>query len=420
MNKTHHLIKPIAPIDVTNAIRRKLDGKTLTEAEMFRIVKAIVDEEIDPILTTYFVAAGYSKGFSSSESISFTKSLVETGERVSFPPPVVDIHSTGGLCGNKTSLIVVPLLIAAGMTVPKTSSKAITSPSGTADVMELFAQIEFPPEEIRAIVRDVGGCVVWPGEQYFVPADAKIIQVEQPLLASSYQIVLSSILAKKIAFSVTTLLVDLPFGSGQKIGTLKEAKKLADGLVKMGAQFGIHVLCELLKDPSSVGRGVGPVLEARDVLSVLLQKDERPLDLEEKAIKQAVILLQSVKKMPDARDYIRTLLTTGVAWKKMEEMIIRQGGTRQTSTHLTVAPHLTRFYSDISGEVHKIHNNLLSYAARMAGAPGDKRAGIFLERKEKERVEKGEEIFRIYSSSRQKLDLVKKWIETQKVVEVLT
>jgi len=247
MNKTHHLIKPIAPIDVTNAIRRKLDGKTLTEAEMFRIVKAIVDEEIDPILTTYFVAAGYSKGFSSSESISFTKSLVETGERVSFPPPVVDIHSTGGLCGNKTSLIVVPLLIAAGMTVPKTSSKAITSPSGTADVMELFAQIEFPPEEIRAIVRDVGGCVVWPGEQYFVPADAKIIQVEQPLLASSYQIVLSSILAKKIAFSVTTLLVDLPFGSGQKIGTLKEAKKLADGLVKMGAQFGIHVLCELLK-----------------------------------------------------------------------------------------------------------------------------------------------------------------------------
>src|SRR5581483_3359842 len=145
------------------AIRKKLVGKKLTYKEIYSIMDAIANKRLGDILTTYFAASGYSKGFTNQELYYLTKAMVETGERLQFKGIVADKHSIGGLPGTRTTLIVIPIVASAGFTIPKSSSRAITTPGGTADDMEVLAKVEFDKEEIYDIVKKTNGCIVWGG-----------------------------------------------------------------------------------------------------------------------------------------------------------------------------------------------------------------------------------------------------------------
>jgi len=273
------------------AIKKKLVGKRLSYDEIYSIMDEIANEKLSPVLTTYFAAAGFKEGFSDEELYSLTRAMVATGPRLKFSGIVADKHSAGGVAGTRTTMIVVPIIAAAGYKIPKTSTRAITSPAGTADTMEVVAPVTFTTSQITKIVEKVGGCIVWGGHVGLAPADDILIQVERPLAFESYDKIIVSVMAKKIASGANHLVLDLPVGPTMKIQHFKDAELMAKKFTMLGKKFKMKITIDINETRQNAGRGIGPILEARDVFQVLEQAPERPLALEAKALRLAGKLL---------------------------------------------------------------------------------------------------------------------------------
>jgi Thymidine phosphorylase len=154
----------------------------------------------------------------------------------------MDKHSVGGLPGNRTTLLIVPIVAAAGVTMPKTSSRAITSPAGTADTMETLAPVELGQAELRRVVEQEGGCIAWGGAARLSPADDVLIRVERPLDLDSTGQLVASVLSKKAAAGASHVLIDLPVGPTAKIRSVAEAQRLSEHLRHVGEAVGLRVL----------------------------------------------------------------------------------------------------------------------------------------------------------------------------------
>ena len=162
------------------------------------------------------------------ETIDLTAAMVEVGEKLSWGVDrVADKHCVGGLPGNRTSMIVVPIIAAAGLLIPKTSSRAITSPAGTADVMETLTRVDLDIADIRKVVEREGGCIAWGGAVRLSPADDILIGVERPLDFDSEGQLVASVLSKKIAAGSTHVVLDLPVGPTAKLRDAEAAARLA-------------------------------------------------------------------------------------------------------------------------------------------------------------------------------------------------
>lgn len=395
------------------AIRKKLLGKKLNYKEVYAVMDQIAKDRLGDILTTYFAASGYSKGFTNQEIYFLTRAMVETGEKLHFKGVVADKHSIGGTPGTRTTLIVVPIVAAAGFKIPKGSSRAITTPGGTADCMEVLSPVEFTKDQIYKIVEKTNGCIVWGGSFNIAPADDEIIRVEEPLLFESYDKILVSIMAKKVAFDSNHLVIDLPYGKTMKVRTLEDAEKLKVKFEYLADKFDIKIRVFIHKTVEPAGRGVGPLLEAREALRVLQQKPNKALDLETRALNLAGGLLDLCiedsskslnvkikKKFGNGREWARTILEEGVAWLKMQQIIKAQGGKENIdSEDLKPAKVSTRVLAARHGKVTEIDNRNLTVVARILGAPTIKNAGIYLDKKIGDPVEKGRPIFTMYTNS---------------------
>lgn len=382
------------------AIRKKLIGKRLNYKEVYAVMDQIAKDRLGDILTTYFAASGYSKGFTTKELYYFIKAMVETGQQLHFRGVVADKHSIGGTPGTRTTLIVVPIVASAGFKIPKGSSRAITTPGGTADDMEVLAKVEFSAENIYKIVQKVGGCIVWGGSFNIAPADDELIKVEEPLLFESYDKILISIMAKKVAFGSNHVVIDLPFGEYMKVNHLKNAEKLKDKFEDLARMFKIKMRVFIHKTDEPAGRGIGPVLEVREALRVLQQKETCPLDLQERALNLAGGLLdlclsskkslrgQITKEYGTGREWARHILESGAAWKKMQEIIkAQEGNPKIDSEDLKPGIHHHIIRGHKKGRIAKINSKNITILARILGAPTDKKAGIYLEKKIGEDVE---------------------------------
>lgn len=388
-----------------DAIKKKLVGKRLNYDEIFTIMDEIAKEKLSPVLTTYFAAAGFVEGFSDDELYSLTKAMVATGPRLKFSGIVADKHSAGGVAGTRTTMIVVPIIAAAGIKIPKTSSRSITSPAGTADTMEVVAPVTFTMAQITKIVEKVGGCIVWGGHVGLAPADDILIQVERPLAFESFDKIIVSIMAKKIASGANHLVLDLPVGPTMKIQHFKDAEMMAKKFQLLAKKFDIHVTVDINETRQNAGRGIGPVLEARDVFQVLEQAPERPLALEAKALRLAGKLLSLCyadmpgKKAEDGEEVAKEILTSGKALKKMQEIIRAQGGNPHVSSHeLVPGKEIYELKATKKGMVSAINNQQITVISRVLGCPSDRKAGMYLNRKLEERVDKGDILATIYSS----------------------
>ncbi len=398
-------------IEAIKAIQKKLLGKKLTYHEVYAIMDEIAHERLSDVLTTYFVAASFKEGYMPQELYHFTKAMVETGNKLHFEGIVADKHSTGGVSGARTTMIIVPIIASAGFKIPKISSRAITSPAGTADVMEVLAEVNFTPKHIEKIVNDIGGCVVWNGHLGIAPADDIIIKVEEPISFESFDKIIISIMAKKIAASATHLVLDIPVGKTMKIRHFADAEKVAQKFKMLGEKFHIKIVTDVNETLEPPGRGVGPVLEARDVLYVLEQKPDRPLKLEAKALRLAGKLLdlcfKETKKNPPAgggEEEAKRILTQGIALKKFREIIKAQKGNDQASSdRIKLSPHKVEICGERSGKIRDINNYNLNSLAKVLGAPVDKCAGIYLLKKLDEKADKKEPMFILYSSDKYRL-----------------
>ena len=404
--------KSKAPLAL-QAIQKKLVGKKLNYTEIYAIMDEIANEKLGDVLTTYFAASGYSEGFSEQEIYYLTKAMVETGERLHFSGIVADKHSIGGVPGTRTTLIVVPIIAAAGFKIPKSSSRAITTPGGTADDMETLAKVEFTKEEIYKIVKKTNGCIVWGGSFNIAPADDVIIKVEEPLLFESYDKILISIMAKKIAFGSTHVVIDLPYGELVKVHRIKDAQVLKDKFEKLAKRFKIKLRVLIHKTDEPAGRGIGPVLECKESLAVLEQQPNRPFDLEERALNLSGTLLnlcledapktlreKIMQEYGGGHEWARAILASGEALKKMKEIIKAQGGDPYiSSSHLLPGKCQYKVIAKKNGTVRKIHSKNATIIAKLLGAPDVKKAGIYLDKKIGEKVYIGDTLYTLHTTT---------------------
>ncbi len=391
-------------LNALDAIKKKLRGRPLQYSEIYALMDEIAHDRLGDVLTAYFVAAGFKDGFSGEELYFLTKAMVETGTQLHFPGIVADKHSIGGIAGTRASMIIVPIVAAAGFTMPKTSSRAITSPAGTADVMEIFAKVTFTPEHIKQIIQKTNGCIVWGGHLGIAPADDVIIRVEEPLSFESFDKIIISIMAKKIAVSANHLIIDIPIGKTMKIKYEKDAEKVKTKFEHIAKKFGIEIYVDINHTDQPAGNGIGPYLEAIDVLKVLEQKDTRPMELEKRSLRLAGKLLdmcfktKRIKK--DGEEEAKQLLTSGKALYKFKEIIAAQYGNPEVSSDkMKNTAHRKEIVAPKSGKIKSIQNYNLNSIAKLLGAPADKMAGIELLKRKGDSISKNEPYIALYSSS---------------------
>lgn len=398
--------------EALDAIQKKLLGKSLNYKEIFSIMDEIAHKRLGDVLTTYFAASGYSKGFSDEELYFLTKAMVETGDRLTFSGIIADKHSIGGVPGTRTTMIVVPIIAAAGFTIPKNSSRAITTPGGTADDMEVLAPVTFSKEKIYQIVKKANACIVWGGGVDIAPADDVLIKVEEPLMFESFDKILVSIMAKKIAFGSTHVVIDLPYGKHVKVHNENDAHVLKEKFEMLAKRFGVKIRIRIHKTLEPAGRGVGPLLEAKEVLKVLEQTPDRPIDLEQRSLALASELIdlcleddsekkdKVLKEYGTPDKYVLSLLKSKLAHKKMQEIIHAQGGNPAVTSHnLHPGEKKHEEYAIRKETIQHINSKNISIIAKILGCPNDKKAGIYLSKKIGEKTEKGDTLFTLFTTS---------------------
>lgn len=390
------------------AIKKKLLGKKLTYKEVFSLMDEIAGRRMSDVLTAYFVAASFREGFSDEELYHLTKAMVETGVKLRFSGIVADKHSTGGVAGTRTTMILVPIIAAAGFKIPKTSSRAITSPAGTADCMEVVAPVVFEVKKIKSIVETVGGCIVWGGHLGIAPADDIIIKIEEPLAFESFDKIIVSVMAKKVAVSATHLALDIPVGKTMKIRHFVDAERVAKKFKTLAKRFNMRVTVDVNETLEPAGYGVGPALEVVDVLNVLEQRPARSLHLEAKALRLAGKLLdicfEDAGLPKQGEEEAKKILQDGRAAAKFREIVKTQGGDPTVSAAtFKIKAERRGLKANASGRIADINNYNLNTIAKILGAPHDKFAGIYMDKKLDEPLSRGETLCTFYSKDSYRL-----------------
>ena len=398
-------VSPAASPESLDAVRAKIHGRTLTAAEIEAIIGDLAHYRYSDMEIAAFLI-GSASFMTSGELLALVQAMARAGTQLKWPSPiVVDKHCIGGIPGNRTSMVVVPIVAAHGLPIPKTSSRAITSPAGTADTMEVLARVNVGVEEMKAIVSACNGCLIWGGHVNLSPADDVLISVERPLSLDTREQMVASIMSKKIAAGSTHLLIDIPVGPTAKVTSGVEAMRLRKLFEFVGDRFGRTVEVIMTDGSQPIGNGIGPVLEANDVMAVLGNDKDAPRDLREKSLRLAAHLLEYDPKLRGGAGYARAreLLDSGAALKQMQKIIDAQGPS-------TCSSELGSLSFDVKashdGTVSAIDCLRLNRLARTAGAPLDKGAGIRLFKKIGDRVEQGEPLYRVYAFDRPEHDLV--------------
>ncbi|MEM1586771.1 MAG: AMP phosphorylase [Candidatus Bathyarchaeia archaeon] len=386
-------------------IRNKLGGRKLAYEEIYEIVRDVVEGRLSEIEIAALIISLHTFGLDLDEATSLSLAMVETGSKLNLKKPfIVDKHSIGGVPGDKTSLIAVPIIASSGLTIPKSSSRAITSAAGTADRAEVLMPVNLRLDEVREVVEKTNGCIVWGGALDLAPADDIFIRVEHPL--SIDPLLLPSIMSKKKAVGANLLVVDIPTGRGTKVKTIGEADLLAKDFIELGRRLGIKVRCAVTYGEQPVGYAVGPALEAWEALNTLMGRS-KPYDLIDKATHIAGILLEMSwkAKSGSGSELALKLLESGKAEEKLREIISAQGGDPKiTPDDIALGSERYTVYSKRSGVVLWIDNSMIVDAARLAGAPRDKGAGILLHKKIGDNVLKGEPLVTIYAERASRLE----------------
>ena len=382
------------------ALFRKIDGERLGRDDFHAIVQDIARHHYSKIELTAFVVACNRAELDREEVYFLTEAMVAAGRKLDWHEPlVVDKHCIGGIPGNRTSMLVVPIVAAHGMLCPKTSSRAITSPAGTADTMEVLANVELPFAQLEQIVHAHRGCLAWGGTADLSPADDVLISVERPLSIDSPGQMVASILSKKIAAGSTHLVLDIPIGPTAKVRSMPEAQRLRRLFEYVAGRMHLALDVVITDGRQPIGNGIGPVLEARDVMQVLECDPHAPMDLRQKALRLAGRLIECD---PDVRGgdgfaIARDILDSGRALARMNAIIGAQGTRDFDPKHAQLGPLSFEVHAPAAGVVTAIDNLQIARVARLAGAPKVKGAGVDLLHKLGDTVAEGDLLYRVYA-----------------------
>lgn len=406
-------VSHLEPIESLSHVRAKIYNQKLDYKAYHEIIHDIVQGDYSNIHLSAFITACAGNRMDIDEIAYLTKAMITSGKQLNWNKEiVVDKHCIGGLPGNRTTPIIVSIVTAYGLTMPKTSSRAITSPAGTADTMEVFTNVTLSSAEIKAVVEKEGGCIVWGGTAQLSPADDILIKIEKALDVDSEGQLIASVLSKKSAAGSTHVVIDIPVGETAKVRSTEMAEKLKNHMEIVGKAVGLNVKVVITDGTQPVGRGIGPTLEARDILSVLRNEGHAPLDLKERALLLAgkILELSGKVELGAGNSKARELLETGIAYDKFKAICIAQGGFKE--------PQLAKYQHEIkaeySGTVEKVDNRKLAKIAKLAGAPENKTAGIDFLSPIGTKVEKHQILYVIHAESKGELDYALEYFQLQR------
>ncbi|ODV06129.1 MAG: thymidine phosphorylase [Rubrivivax sp. SCN 70-15] len=399
------------PASIT-ALQRKIAGEHLGRNELHAVVRDIAAARYTKIELAAFIVATQQYELDRDEVLHLTEAMIAVGQRLDWQSEnnhrglVVDKHCIGGIPGNRTSMLVVPIVAAHGLLCPKTSSRAITSPAGTADTMEVLAEVELPLARLQQIVRATHGCLAWGGAADLSPADDILISVERPLAIDSPGQMVASILSKKIAAGSTHLVLDIPVGPTAKVRSEPAAQRLKRLFEYVAERLGLQLDVVLTDGRQPIGRGIGPVLEARDVMQVLRGEAAAPQDLREKALLLAgrVIEFDPAVRGGGGERIAREILDSGRALASMEAIIDAQGRRMPP-------PPASRAFDVLApqaGRVTGIDNLRLARIARLTGAPQVPGAGLDLFVRLDDAVQAGQPLYRLHAQFEADLDFARR------------
>ena len=412
-------VSHLAPVESLRSVRAKLYGQTLDATAYQNIIGDIANSKYSNIELAAFISACSDGRLNKDEIISLTQAMILSGQKLSWPGIVVDKHCIGGLPGNRTTPIVVSIIAAASLTIPKTSSRAITSPAGTADTVETFTNVNLDLPAIRKVVEQEGGCMVWGGAVKLSPADDILISIERSLDLDSPAQLIASVLSKKAAAGSTHVVIDIPVGESAKVRTMEEAIHLKDLMESVAAAIEMNLDVVFTDGQQPVGRGIGPALEALDLISVLKGDKEAPIDLRDRSLKLAGRLLEMAGKASATSGYQMafSILEKGDAWKKFQAICQAQGRFSE--------PKMGEFKFDVTsskgGIITRIDNRKLAKLAKLCGAPRAQGAGILFASPLYKKISTGDALFTLYAQSKGELEYAKEYfkLNSEAILQVI-
>lgn len=412
-------VSHLKPIESLSHVRAKIYNKKINEAAYHKIIGDITNGFYSDIEIAAFITACAGDNMDLDEITWLTKAMIDSGSKLKWDEKIImDKHSVGGLPGNRTTPIVVAIIAAAGLIIPKTSSRAITSSSGTADTMETITTVNLSIEKMKEVIKKEGGCLAWGRSAKLSPADDILIAVEKALDIDSSGQMIASVLSKKAASGSTHVVIEIPFGETAKVRTHDEALKLQYYFKAVGNAIKLKIEVLITDGSQPVGKGIGPSLEAMDVLSVLSNKKEAPKDLKEKSLMIAGALLELSTKFEKGKgiSQARQILESGKAYDKFEKICLAQGGIKEPE----FAKYKVEIKSDTTGIVTSIDNRKLAKIAKLAGAPHDPSAGIYFSASIGTIIELGQTLFVIYAESEGELQYAVDYLKSvQPIIKIV-
>lgn len=405
-------------IESLSKVRAKIYGKELDEISFNEIISDIVAGKYSNIELSAFVTSCAADNLSVNEIISLTKAMINAGQKINWNKEMVlDKHCVGGLPGNRTTPIIVSIVAAAGLMIPKTSSKAITSPAGTADVMEAMTQVDLSITEMKKVVEKENGCFVGGGTMQLSPADDIIISVEKALDIDSEGQMVASVLSKKAAAGSTHVLIDIPVGKTAKVRSKEEALRLQYYFNAVAEAINLKLTVLITDGSQPVGKGIGPALEAIDILSVLRNETNCPQDLKERSLEIAGELLNMSGKFEhgNGKQLAKEILESGTAYAKFLSICKAQGGF----TEPKAGQYRFDVLSEKDGTVKEIDNRKLARIAKLAGAPRSVGAGVLFTAPLNASISKGDLLFSIYAEAKGELEYAIDYMKTNNNIVII-
>ena len=402
-----HLSHP-QPLNSLGLVRGHIFGQSLTRPGMQDIIADVAAGRYSDIHIAMFLTAMATRGLSDEELSHLTEAMIQAGERLEWQrEPIADKHCVGGLPGNRTTPLVVAIVAACGLWMPKTSSRAITSPAGTADTMETLAPVDLDLNAMRRVVENEGGCVVWGGAVRLSPVDDMLIRVARVMDLDAEGQLVASVLSKKIAAGASHLVLDLPIGPTAKVRSATDGEQLGQRLEYVARSFGVRTRIMLTDGRQPVGRGIGPALEARDIMAVLENSALAPQDLRQRSLSLAAALLELAGRVEqgEGQALAEQTLDSGAALKKFLAICQAQGGLREPP----VARRTFLIAARQGGTVSLIDNRRLGRVAKLAGAPGAPAAGVELHVKLDQVVERGQPLYTIHAETAGELNYAREF-----------
>ena len=388
----------LAPIAPSLAfVKKKISGNILSASEYASIVNDITSHRYSNMdITSFLVASG--SFMTAPEVLALTEALIgEDVMRWDNENIVVDFHCFGGVPGNKTDIIIAAIVAAYGLPMPKTASRSLTSCAGVADTFAVLANVDLDENKLKSIVKENRAAIVDYGALPIAEGSKIVSTVERHLGFLQLQHLAASILAIKLAAGATHLVLDIPVGPTSRIKSTSEAMRLRKLVEYVGDMLSVEIDAVITDGSEPIGNGIGAVLEARDIMKILRNKENAPQDLLEKSLFLAGRILEFDPQLRGGQGYAvaKELLTSGRALEAMNKIIYAQGKAPQPQLG-----HLTRdIVATQSGVVESIDNARINKIGVLAGASQYPGAGLDLFKKVGESVEQGEPLYRIHSVS---------------------